>query len=257
MADVGAPGRMRRALRAVALDAGLLRRRRDFRRLTLGQFVSLAGSEMTFVALPVQCFALTHSTLAVGLLGAAEFVPILLLALVGGALADAFDRRRLIAIAELGALIVSLGLVLNALADHPGVWVLFAGAALSAACDALRRPPLDALEPRLVERDELKAAFAIKSALWNLAALGGPAGAGVLIVSAGYAATYAGDAAGFVMALGTLAVIRTPPPPADAAAPSVRSVVEGVRYAASRPELIGTYVVDMCAMFFGMPLAVF
>jgi MFS family permease len=257
MAEAGAEGRMRRALRAVALDVGLLRRRREFRRLTLGQFVSMAGAQMTFVALPVQCYALTHSTFAVGMLGVAEFVPILLLALVGGALADAFDRRRLIALAESFALLVALGLVANALLDHPAVWVLFAGAALSAACDALRRPPLDALEPRLVERDELKAAFAVKSALWNLAALGGPALAGLLIVSAGYAATYAVDAASFVVALGTLAVIRTPPPPADAAPPSVRSVVEGVRYAASRPELIGTYVVDMCAMFFGMPLAVF
>ena len=146
---------MRRALRAVALDVGLLRRRREFRRLTLGQFVSMIGAQMTFVALPVQCYALTHSTFAVGMLGVAEFVPILLLALVGGALADAFDRRRLIALAEVGALIVALGLVANALLDHPAVWVLFAGAALSAACDALRRPPLDALEPRLVERDEL------------------------------------------------------------------------------------------------------
>jgi MFS family permease len=248
---------MRRALRAVALDAGLLRRRRDFRRLTLGQFVSAVGSEMTLVAVPVQCFALTHSTLAVGLIGAAEFVPILFLALLGGALADAFDRRRLIAVAEIGSLAVATGLVLNALADRPAVWLLFVAAALSAACDAVRRPPLDALEPRLVERDELKAAFAVKSALWNLAALGGPAVAGLLIVSAGYAVTYAVDAATFAVALGTLAVIRTPPPPADAEPPSLRSVVAGLRYAASRPELIGTYIVDMNAMFFGMPLAVF
>jgi MFS family permease len=257
MGEVGAHGRLWRALRAIALDASLLRRRREFRLLTLGQFVSVAGAQMTFVALPVQCYSLTHSTLAVGLLGAAEFVPILLLALVGGALADAFDRRRLIALAEIGALAVAVVLVVNALLDDPAVWLLFLAAALFAACDALRRPPLDALEPRLVEREEFKAAFAVKSALWNVGALGGPALAGVLIASVGYAATYAVDAASFVVALATLAMIRTPPPPPDAAAPSLRSVVDGLRYAASRQELIGTYVVDINAMFFGMPLAVF
>jgi MFS family permease len=253
----GAGGRLRRALRAIALDAGLLRRRREFRLLTLGQVVSIAGSQMTFVALPVQCFSLTHSTFAVGMLGAAEFVPILLLALVGGALADAFDRRRLIALAELGSLLVAAGLVVNAASGEAALWALYVAAALTAGCDALRRPPLDALEPLLVERDELKAAFAVKSALWNLSALAGPALAGALIVSVGFAATYAADAASFVVALATLAAIRTPPPPAGAAPPSLRSVLDGLRYARSRPELIGTYVVDINAMFFGMPLAVF
>lgn len=257
MDDPAARSTVKRALRAVAVDAGLLRRRREFRLLTLGQVVSLLGAQMTFVALPVQCFALTHSTLAVGLLGAAEFVPILLLALVGGALADAFDRRRLIAFSEAGALLVALGLVVNAALPHPGVWVLFAAAALTAGCDAVRRPPLDALEPRLVEREELKAAFALKSGLWNLAALLGPALAGLLIVATDVTTIYAVDAATFAVALGTLAAIRTPPPAPDAEPPSLRSVLEGLRYARSRPELIGTYVVDMNAMFFGMPLAVF
>ena len=101
------PSRLRRVLRAVAVDVGLLRRRRDYRLLVGGQFVSLAGSELTFVAVPFQTYALTRSSLAVGLLGVAEFVPIRVLALVGGALADAFDRRRLVAIAEGGAAIVA------------------------------------------------------------------------------------------------------------------------------------------------------
>jgi MFS family permease len=242
---------------ALLVDVGLLRRRREFRLLTLGQVVSLLGSQMTFVALPVQCYALTGSTAAVGALGIAEFLPILALALVGGALADAFDRRRLIALAEAAALVVALGLLANALSDRPALWVLFAGAALTAGADAIRRPPLDALEPRLVARDELKAAAALKSGLWNLAAMAGPALAGVLIAARGVGLAYAVDAATFAVALGTLAAIRTPPPAPDAPAPSLRGVLDGLRYARSRPELIGTYVVDMNAMFFGMPLAVF
>src|SRR5205814_10245984 len=112
---------LRRVLRAVAVDAGLLRRRREFRWLIAGQVTSELGSMVTFVALPYQCFTLTHSTVAVGLLGAAEFVPIALLALLGGALADAFDRRRLIQLAELASLVVAGGLIGNAALAHPHV----------------------------------------------------------------------------------------------------------------------------------------
>src|SRR3954454_22213989 len=98
--------RVRRALRAVAVDADLLRRRREMRLLMIGQGVSLLGSQVTLVAIPVQMFQLTRDSFAVGLIGAAQFVPILALALVGGALADAFDRRRLIIGAEVGSLAV-------------------------------------------------------------------------------------------------------------------------------------------------------
>jgi MFS family permease len=249
--------RLRRALRAVAVDAGLLRRRREFRLLVAGQVTSELGSMVTFVALPYQCFQLTRSTVAVGLLGASEFVPILLLALLGGALADAFDRRRLIQLAEAAALVVCAGLVANSLLPDPHVWVLYAASALMAACTALRRPPLDALVPRLVQRDELKAAAALHWSLADTAALLGPALAGLLIVASGLAATYAVDGATFIASLASLAVIRTPPPPADARPPSFRGIVEGVRYASRRPELIGTYVIDVNAMFFGMPMALF
>ena len=251
------PSRLRRALRAVALDAGLLRRRRDYRLMIGGQFVSLAGSELTFVAVPFQTFQITHSSLAVGLLGVAEFVPILALALVGGALADAFDRRRLVALSESGSAVVAIGLVVNALLPDPHLWVLYAGAALMAAFMALRRPPLDALVPQLVERDELKAAAAIDFLTGNIGMVAGPALAGLLIAVAGLELTYAIDAATFVVSLLALRAMRTPPPPPGAPAPSWRSVVEGVRYAGSRQELLGTYLVDMNAMFFGMPLALF
>jgi MFS family permease len=251
------PSRLRRVLGAVAVDAGLLRRRRDYRLLVGGQFVSLAGSELTFVAVPFQTFQLTGSSLAVGLLGVAEFAPILALALVGGALADAFDRRRLVALAEGGSVVVALVLVGNALLADPHLWVLYVCSALMAAFMALRRPPLDALVPQLVERDELKAAAAIDFLTGNVGMIAGPALAGVLIAFAGLEITYAIDAATFVASLLALRAMRTPPPPADAPAPSWRSVVEGIRYAVSRQELLGTYLVDMNAMFFGMPLALF
>jgi MFS family permease len=251
------PSRWRRALRAVAVDVGLLRRRRDYRLLMTGQIVSLAGSELTLVALMFQTFQLTGSSLAVGLLGVAEFAPILALALVGGALADARDRRRLVMLAEAGSALVAAGLVVNAALPDPQLWVLYVGAALMAAFMALRRPPLDALIPQLVERDELKAAAAIDFLGYNAGEIAGPALAGVLIAAVGVDVTYAVDLVTFLASLAALSAMRTPPPPAGAAAPSWRSVVEGIRYAGSRQELLGTYLVDMNAMFFGMPLALF
>src|SRR4051794_27039786 len=159
MAD-GSPSRLRRLLRAVAVDVGLLRRRREFRLLIAGQVTSDLGSMVTFVALPYQCFELTHSTVAVGLLGLAEFVPIVLLALLGGAMADFFDRRRPMQPAGGPSLVVAAGVTVSA-GGGRRVWVLCLAAALMAAATGIRRPPMDSLVPRLVERDELKSAAAL------------------------------------------------------------------------------------------------
>jgi len=249
--------RVRRALRAVAVDADLLRRRRELRLLMVGQGVSLLGSAVTLVAIPVQMYDLTGSTVAVGLVGAAQLVPILALALLGGALADAFDRRRLMAIAELGSLTVAAALTVNALLPDPQLWLLYVASALLAAFMAILRPPLDALVPRLVERRELAAASALYGAVRNASSLGGPALAGALIATAGFGATYGVDALSFLVSLVALWRMRTPPPVPDAEPPSLRGIVEGVRFARSKPELTGTYLVDITAMFFAMPEALF
>ena len=248
--------RLGRLLAAVAVDAGLLRRRREYRLLVFGQAVSDLGSMITLVAIPVQTFKITGSSVAVGLLGVAEFVPILALALVGGALADAFDRRRLVMLAETGALVVVAGLVVNSLLPDPQLWVLYVAAALIAACTAIRRPPLDALMPRLVEREELKSASALQWAVHNVAHMAGPAIGGVLIATAGAAVTYTADLVTFGVSLVALAAMRTPPPP-EKQELGLRAIGEGLRYAGSRQELVGTYVIDINAMFFGMPMALF
>ena len=179
----------------ILVDVSLLRRRRDLRLLIVGYTVSFFGTMFTQVALAVQVYDLTGSTLAVGMLGVAEFVPIVALALVGGALADAFDRRKLIWRAELTAALVSAALVANTLLDEPRVWVLFVAAAIFAGAAAVLRPPLDALMPRLVERDELKAASAIHGSLGNFATIAGPALAGVLIAATDVSWAYGLDLA--------------------------------------------------------------
>ncbi|HEY7983883.1 MAG TPA: MFS transporter [Ktedonobacterales bacterium] len=259
--DASAPparaSRLGRLLRLAAVDTAPLRRHRDFRLIFIGQFVSFFGSMITYVALPYQVYALTHSSLAVGAMGAVQFVPLLLLAFLGGALADSFNRRWLVLVTELGLAVCSALLALMALLPHPQLWLLYVLGALAASLDSLQRPSLNALIPRLVDPDELTAISALSGMRSTLAMILGPALAGLLIAGAGLTSAYLVDVATFAVSLVMLALMRATPPPPDAERPSVRRVVEGLRYAGSRQELLGTYVVDMVAIFFGMPNALF
>ena len=243
-------------VRGLLLDLTPLRGR-EFRLLFVGQMISFFGSMITFVALPFQLYEETGSTLAVGALGVCEFVPILTVALVSGALADAFDRRLLVLVSELGSAAVMAVLLANTLLADPQVWVLFVCSALLAGFYALLRPPLDALVPRVVPREQIKAAMALEWLRGDVGMVAGPAVGGVLIAAFGLTTTYAIDLATFLISLGFLAAMRASPPAAGADAPSLRSIVEGLRYARSRPELMGTYLVDINAMFFGIPEALF
>ena len=137
------------------------------------------------------------------------------------------------------------------------MWALFVLGTAMAALDGLQRPPLDALTPRLVERHELVAAGALDSFRSNVAMVAGPALGGVLIAIAGLPLTYGFDMLTFVVSLVLLTRMGAVPPPPDAERPSLRGIVDGIRYARSRQELLGTYGVDMVAMFFAMPMALF
>jgi len=232
-------------------------RRRDFRLLFVGQLVSFLGTQVTAVAVPFQLYQLTHSSLAVGLFGLVELVPVLGLAFLGGALADARDRRAMVLLTELVFTLTSALLLANAVIPSPQLWAIYAVGAVQAGLYGLQRPSLDALLPRLVPAEEIVAAGALTGLRGTAGLLVGPALAGVLIALFGLPVTYALDVLSFVVSLAALALMRAVPPPLDAERPSLRRVVEGVRYAAGRPELLGTYVVDLIAMFFGMPNALF
>jgi len=249
--------RLHKLFATVAMDVGPLRRHRDFRLLFTGQLVTFLGSMVTYVALPYQAYQISGSSLVVGLLGVAEFAPLIAAALLGGALADAHDRRRMLQLTELGFAVASAVLVVNALLPDPQLWVLFVVASVMATIDGLQRPSLEALTPRLVERAELPAASALSSFRMNVGMVTGPALGGVLIAVIGLPLTYVFDVVTFLFSLAMLRLMKAVPPPADAARPSLRGIVEGMRYAAGRPELVGTYAVDIVAMFFGMPMALF
>ncbi|MCA1710799.1 MAG: MFS transporter [Actinobacteria bacterium] len=245
----------RRGWRALALDVSPLRRHRDFRLLFTGQAVTFLGSMITFVAIPYQVYVLTRSTFLVGLLGLVEFAAVLSMAFVGGALADAVDRRRMVQLTELSLLVVSLLLLVNV--SVRSVPALFALAGVATMLEALQRPSLDALLPRLVPREDLVPAAALGSLRGTVGMIAGPAVGGVLISALGLSWTYGVDVLTFAFSLLMLNRMRAVPPPPDAERPSIRGVVEGIRFARSRPELMGTYLVDINAMFFGMPNALF
>lgn len=244
-------------MKRLLVDLTPVREHREFRLLLAGRTVTFFGSMITYVAIPYQVFHLTNSTWLVGLLGGMEFVALMSTALVGGALADAVDRRVMVRLTEGALLVMSVALALNASLQDPSVVALFVLAGLMTVCDGLQRPSLDALLPRLVPPNQVMSASALQVIGTQVGAIGGPALAGVLIAWAGLPTTYLVDVGTFAVSLLLLQRMRAVPPAADAPRPSLRGVVEGLRYARSRPELLGTYLIDMNAMFFGIPNALF
>lgn len=244
-------------MRNLLPDLAPWRSSRDFRLMWCAGLITSFGSFLTFVALPVQIKTLTGSTLAVGALGAVELVPLVVFGLYGGALADALDRRKLILWTEAALGLMSALLLANTLLPRPLLWPLYVVAALTSALGGLQRPALDAIVPRIVPHDQLTAAASLNALRWQLGAIAAPALAGVLIAYAGLRWAYAIDALTFVVSLLLGLGLRPSPPSHDAERPSLRSIGEGARYAWSRKELLGTYVVDIAAMGLAFPIAVF
>ncbi|HEY3667312.1 MAG TPA: MFS transporter [Polyangiaceae bacterium] len=239
------------------LDLSPLRRHRDFRYLSIGQLVSAFGSFLTYVALPVQIYELTRSSWAVGMVGAVQLVPLAVTSLWGGAVADAIDRRRLLLWSEALLMCGSLALTINATLPHPSVALLFIVAAFMSAANGFHRPALESLTQKLVPLEDLAAVSALSSLRNTGAAIAGPALAGVCIATLGLPFTFGADAFSFAVSLFAVSAIRAMPPADNAPPAGFASIIEGLRYAMSRPELIGTYVVDIVAMTFAMPVAVF
>jgi len=239
------------------IDLGPLRRHRDFRALYFGQFVSFIGSMITYVAIPLQVYQLTRSSFAVGMVSTVSLMPLLLAGLFGGATADAMDRRKLLIGSELLLMVCSAGLAINAAMPHPSVAVPFVVAGLMAALNGFHRPALEAMTPRLVDRDEIPAAATLSSVRGNIGMIAGPALGGACIATLGMAAAYVIDALTFALCAAAVASMEAMPVAAGAPPPGLAAVAEGLRYAMSRVELVGTYVVDLVAMTFAMPMALF
>jgi MFS family permease len=240
------------------LDISPLRISRDYRLLFFGQLISTFGTAMSFVVLPVQVYQLTGSTLLVGLLSASEFVLILLMAFVGGAYADFIDKRRMLRLTEIGQTLVTATLVFNATLPNPRVWLLFVCAALHAGLAALQRPSFESMLQKIVPLELMSSVSALNSLRWNVTTILGPSLAGIILARYGASVAYGIDLVTFSASLTAVFLIRAVPAPAQTEnRPNLKSVVEGLHYAWRRKDILGTYLIDMNAMFFGMPTALF
>ena len=233
-------------------------RSREFRLIYIGQFVSAFGSAMTYVVLPLQMYRLTRSALAVGLLGVVEFAPLLLMALLGGALADHFDRPRLISFVESAMAVCCAILAWNGSLSAPHISVLWIMAGTLAGFGALHRPAMEALMQQVLPVHQMTAAGALNSVRGTFAFTVGPGVAGVIAASGGVAAAFTVDCVSYLVSIATVLMMR-PMPRVTLGENGItwHALLEGWRYARRRQDLLGTYLIDMNAMFFGMPNALF
>jgi MFS family permease len=244
-------------LRSLAVDLSPLRESRQFRLLFIGEAVSDLGSEITAVAVPFQVYQMTRSPLAVGLLALAQLGPIMILPLVGGAIADAVERRRLLRIVYAVLPLLTLVLALNARLAEPHLWVLYVFATLSAGAYGLYSPAARSIPPLLFPKERLPSALALTSTYYSAVALAGPAAAGLLIAAIGLPATYLVDVVSFLLALVTLTLMRPIPVVNEGSKVSMQSIVDGLRFLKGKPVLQSTFWVDLNAMIFGMPQSLF
>ncbi|WP_248966230.1 MFS transporter [Sphaerisporangium perillae] len=246
-------------LRRLRIDLSPLRDSRDFRLLFASSLVTMLGSVITMVAVPYQMKQLTGSYVAVGLVSLVEFAPMVVCGLWGGAIADALDRRKIVILSEVGLCLTSALLMLNALVFPPHVQipVLYIAAGLSAGLASLRGPSEQAIINRVLKLDQMGAAFAIQGLARNAGMIVGPAAGGLIVVTFGPATSYGIDIVTFLLSLLLLVRVSPVSPAGDATPASLRSLVEGVRYAVRRPDLMGTYLVDIAAMVFAFSNALF
>jgi MFS family permease len=250
----------RTRLRRLAIDIAPLRASRDFRLIWSGLFVTAAGSQFTLVAVFVQVKELTGSEAAVGATGLAYLLGLVVGALAGGAILDAWDRRRLLMMAQVGLAAGSSILLVGAIAGRPPLWLIYTGLAVLAASSSLDGPTRSAITARILEPRQLPAAQALNQVVWNTAALVGPLLAGLVIAWADGDVTvaYAVDLASIGCMFVAAALLRPMPPSReDHADTGLRAIRDGFDFARKHRLIMSTFVIDLIAMVFGLPRVLF
>ena len=239
------------------LDLSPLKASRDYRLLFFGQLVSFFGSMMTFIVVPWQMYQLTQSSAMVGYIYLAEFVPMVVLAFVGGALADFLDKRKMLRLTEVGQTLVTAILLLNSLLPNPRMWVLFLAVALHAGFAAIQRPAFESFIQKVIPTELMSAVMALNSIRYSVGAIVSPAVAGIIATQLSASVAYTIDLFTFIASLCAVFMIRAVPSPENAEKPSWQGIKRAWKYAFSRQELVGTYFIDIAAMFFAMPQALY
>jgi MFS family permease len=255
--DPASPRSRRRRLGSLVIDPAPLRHDRDFRLLWIGQAISNLGRQITQVVLPYQVYVLTGDVLAVGALSIVQLVPMLLFTLGGGAIADSMDRRRLLLVTQVGLMLTGVALVMLSLHPDPPLLALFAVAFVASAIGSVDQPARSSAIPRLVPPERLPAAISLNHVMFNASSVVGPAIGGIVLATAGVAAAYLLDVLTFLGAIVALILMKPIPPAPGTVRASLAAIAEGLRFARDRRELLATFVVDLNAMVFGSPRALF
>jgi MFS family permease len=252
------PAARRSLVRRIAADISPLRASRDFRRLWLGLLASTFGAQFTIVATYLQVYRLTRSTAAVGLLGLVGFLGLVVGTLAGSTFLDAFDRRKILICAQLGYFASSGLLFFGALGGDPPLALIYVAVAGIAATSAVDSPTRSAMTPRLLGHELLPAAAALNQIVWNGSGLLGPAIAGVVVGKLGFPWAYGIDLISIgLLLLASISIRPMPPAEGERTAVGWRAVREGFAFLGGRQVLQSTFVIDIIAMVFGMPRALF
>jgi MFS family permease len=217
-------------------------------------FISMLGSQATYVAVPFQLRQLTHSTLAVGSIGLVELAPLVIFGLYGGVLADRLNRRHLILAMEIVLMASTSLLVVNALLADPITWILYVDAAIVAGASSLQSPSVSAMNQIFVAPDLQRSASVLANVSGTTASIIGPALGGLAAVAFGPGSVYVANVLTFSVSLYLLYRLHATPPPEEVAEGVLASMREGIRYARSRPDIVGTYVIDLLAMILAFPV---
>ena len=244
-------------LRGHGIDLTPLRVSADFRRMFVGQAISEFGTQITFVAVPFQVYSMTRSTALVGLLGLVEAIPLVVLPIVGGAIADGVERRTFLMVAQAITATLAITLAVNAFLPDPQLWILFAFSFLWASAYSLYSPAFRAWPARLLTPDLYTSALALEVVYYQSAALTGPVLAGVLIASFGVGWAYVLDAVSYAAVIIALAGMRPSPPTAQRASVGWSTISDGLRFLRGKQVLQGTFWIDLNAMIFGLPISLF
>jgi MFS family permease len=240
------------------VDLSPLRRNREFSLLFYGQLISMAGSNVTMVAVPYQVYLETHSSLWVGLASLIQLPFLIAGSLWGGVLGDRLNRRTLLVSNSLILAILSAGLAFNAQLTHTHFVILISLAALAAGFSGFSAPIRTAVIPKLVPPNQLVAAYSLNQVIVNLASVAGPGAAGLLIASVGLSACYWIDAATFVFLMFFSALMNSMPASGEhTGTRMLRAMGDGWRYVRSHATAQAVYLVDLNAMVFGLPRALF
>ncbi|MEO7804609.1 MAG: MFS transporter, partial [Actinomycetota bacterium] len=246
-------------MKSIALDLTPLRRSRDYRLLWSSTFISETGRNITLLAVFAQVYKLTGSAAAVGLVGLIQLVPLVVSTIFGGPMIDRADRRKILLVTQFGLLGSSSLLLVGAIMGDPPLVLIYVAVAISALFGGIAGPTRSAMLPNLVQRSELANAIALNQVMWNTTMLIGPAIGGIVIAKSGFSWAYGLDVASYAATIIAAVKMKPMPPKPDGDPPSLglRAVAESFRFLRKQKIILSTFGIDLVAMVFGMPRALF